>query len=789
MKKKLFLGIFILIFFMGAANASDNATADCDLNQLESEEVDLETETGHTIADLNNDIENAGENDTIELEKDYTLENNTNELTFQKSVTLQGSENRTTIEGNNNDLKLTVYSDNVTIKDLKFSNINNFTLTSHLMLINCSFENIKNLNGTGNIIHLDNCEFINTTLNLPYIENSNFKDSVITLTSRNSNLNNSNISQSYIDLHDENLVIANCNVANHTQISECSYYLNIINSTFTNNSQKFSQYGRKFNIENSSFINNVFSEDFISYDKTQGTIANSRFINNTCGGYLLNFGNESTEINIIGNVFTNNTCNELFYWSYSNFNQYYGKQSQIKLDTSINFSNNIIVNNYNDKKTYSKIHIEPKIGTTSGNDYYASNIIIQNNFLGFNMDDKIEITLIPIFEIVSPKDSWPSLIGWVNVNLNHAGGDEYYLTFENKTDIVTAMPETTFSIKNKDTDEILISNIKINETFNLTTDDVYILNEGLSIINKPKAEIEVEFRCFDFEKIYIKVYLKDGTEVLKSEKIAFRTIAIYSDKNKPSDTYYVKTNSKGYAVAYKTGADYDTIRYLDYTPSAFYFIVSFANEHYGLTKITYKNMKINKTECVVGASSVTTTYKTAKKIKITLKNKKMKTYIQECYIHIYIYKGLEVVHSAYKIINNGKVYYKLPTLKAGTYKIKIKSYDLHYKFTTKAVTLKVKKAQTKTKALKVTGKYRKSKFFKIQVKRSGKPLKYIKVKIKLYTGSHYKIRILKTNKYGIAKYNIRNMKIGKHKVIITSHNKNYHIYKRSSITIKSLHVV
>ena len=769
----------ILVFFIGAVNAADNVTNDA--TTIEDDEADLEVETS-PISDLDTKIKNADANTTIDAEDDYTL-NDTSQLIFSKSVTLQGHENKTVIEGNDNDLTLKILSDRVEIRDFKFTNIRNLTLTSHLMLVNCSFENVKNLNGTGRIIHLDNCEFTNTTLNLPYIENSRFTKSEITLTSRNFDLKNSSLSQCYIDIHDTELRIIGCTVADNTRISQCSYYLKIINSTFENNSQTLSQYGRRLDIFNSSFINNVLSGDLISYNKTPATITNSRFINNTCNGYLLNFGNESSRVNVTNSIFENNTCDKLLYWSYSDFNQYYGKKTQIIYNSMIEFSNNIIINNYDNKKSYSKIHIEPKIATTSGSNYYGSNITVKNNFMGFNMEANIELTLIPIFEFVTPKKNWESLISWTNVNLKHAGGNEYYLAFENKTDTVTDMPETEFSIKDKNTGEILLSNIKINEKFNLTSADVYILNDASKIINKPKAEISIVFKSFDYENIHIQIYLKDGNKVLKGQTIALRTTAVFSSDNMPSDVYYAKTNSKGYVVGYKTGTEYDTVRYLDYTPEYFKFTASFANEYYGLTKITYNHIKIKKTQCSVGASNAITTYKTSKKIKITLKNKKMKTAIEECYVHIYIYKGVKRVHAGYDIVTNGKLHYKMPTLKAGTYKVKITSFDVHYSFT-KKTTFKVKKAKTKTKAPKVSGKYRKSKLFKVHVKRSGKPVKYVNVKIKLYTGHHYKIRIIKTNRHGVAKYNIKNMKIGKHKVIVTSHNKNYSIYKKSWITIK-----
>ena len=63
-------------------------------------------------------------------------------------------------------------------------------------------------------------------------------------------------------------------------------------------------------------------------------------------------------------------------------------------------------------------------------------------------------------------------------------------------------------------------------------------------------------------------------------------------------------------------------------------------------------------------------------------------------------------------------------------------------------------------------------------------LSNVKVKIKVFTGKKFKTYTVKTNKKGIAKINTKNLKTGKHKVVISSGNKNYSISKKSLIKIK-----
>ncbi len=96
----------------------------------------------------------------------------------------------------------------------------------------------------------------------------------------------------------------------------------------------------------------------------------------------------------------------------------------------------------------------------------------------------------------------------------------------------------------------------------------------------------------------------------------------------------------------------------------------------------------------------------------------------------------------------------------------------------------VKKIKTTVKAPKITAKLKKSKYFKVTVKANKKAVKKVKIKVKVYTGKKYKIYKLKTNKRGVAKLNTKKLSKGKHKVVISSGNKNYKISAKSKITIK-----
>ena len=140
--------------------------------------------------------------------------------------------------------------------------------------------------------------------------------------------------------------------------------------------------------------------------------------------------------------------------------------------------------------------------------------------------------------------------------------------------------------------------------------------------------------------------------------------------------------------------------------------------------------------------------------------------------------------------SKGIASFKLSRLKVGNYKAEISAFA--YKcysnviFMTAASTLQIKKAGTIVYAPYVTAKAKRSNYFKVTVKNSAskKVVPNLKIKLKVYTGKKYRIYTVKTNKKGIASFNTKNLKRGKHTVVISSGNSNYIISKRSRITIK-----
>ena len=178
---------------------------------------------------------------------------------------------------------------------------------------------------------------------------------------------------------------------------------------------------------------------------------------------------------------------------------------------------------------------------------------------------------------------------------------------------------------------------------------------------------------------------------------------------------------------------------------------------------------------------LTTTYQSGKTVFLKLVYTESKKPLAKYQSDVTIIKGKSVAYDYINTNSKGIAYFKASNLKVGTYKI-VFNDDNYESINPITTTVKITKAKTIIKAPKVTAKHKKSKYFQVTVKNKAtkKAVKntYVKIKIDKKT---YKI---KTNSKGIAKINTKKLKIGKHKVTITSANVNYSMKAKSTITIK-----
>lgn len=99
---------------------------------------------------------------------------------------------------------------------------------------------------------------------------------------------------------------------------------------------------------------------------------------------------------------------------------------------------------------------------------------------------------------------------------------------------------------------------------------------------------------------------------------------------------------------------------------------------------------------------------------------------------------------------------------------------------------KLIKTQTTVKAPIVINPLKQTKYFKVTVtnKITKKPVKYIKIKIKISKGNFLKTYKIKTNKWGIALINTKSFDVGKYYVTISTANNYYIVYSKSKIIIR-----
>ena len=188
----------------------------------------------------------------------------------------------------------------------------------------------------------------------------------------------------------------------------------------------------------------------------------------------------------------------------------------------------------------------------------------------------------------------------------------------------------------------------------------------------------------------------------------------------------------------------------------------------------------------VTAKALSTTYDSGKAFTMTVLDGDKKP-VSGLKLTLKVYTGKTSKNYYATTNSNGVASFKLASILAiGTHKVEITSSNTAYDVKKTTSSIKVAKAKTTVKAPKVTAKVKKTKYFKVTVKNkaSKKVVKGLKIKVKVYTGKKYKTYTIKTNKKGVAQLNTKSLKVGNHKVVISSGNAKYTVSAKSTITIK-----
>ncbi|MCQ2976421.1 MAG: hypothetical protein MJ232_00190 [archaeon] len=220
-------------------------------------------------------------------------------------------------------------------------------------------------------------------------------------------------------------------------------------------------------------------------------------------------------------------------------------------------------------------------------------------------------------------------------------------------------------------------------------------------------------------------------------------------------------------AACKGGATYNTyVNYCTFENNSYLFEVGIMLDYNNISSINYgssKKSKIEVTDRTVGI-------------------------YQDFTYSIKIYSGSKLIKTltfdSYESPCDA-VYYDFSKLPVGKYKLMLELNNSRYVSDNNPVYLTVLKASTIVSAPKVTYKYKSNKYFKVTIKHKStkKVVRGLAVKIKVYTGKKYKTYTVKTNSKGVAKLSTKYLKKGKHKVVISSGNKNYNVSKKGTLIV------
>ena len=186
------------------------------------------------------------------------------------------------------------------------------------------------------------------------------------------------------------------------------------------------------------------------------------------------------------------------------------------------------------------------------------------------------------------------------------------------------------------------------------------------------------------------------------------------------------------------------------------------------TELT-KNNSVESKSISLSASKLSTTYESGKYFNVKAIDSKTKKPVPNVKLILKVYSGKKYKKISVTTDFRGIAKYYASNLGIGSHKVTINVKDSK-KFSSKisSSSIKISRAKLTISAPKITGYYKESKRYNIAIKNreSKKPMKNIKVIIKVFTGKKYKKYFLKTDKKGIVSFNMKSLPKGKHNVVI-----------------------
>ena len=688
----------------------------------------LQTADG-SFDEIDEKINNASSGDTISLEGEYSYSDKI--ITVNKDVTIDGN-NKTTLNGGKNHQIMHVSSDNVTLKNLKL-------ICSKGSAISCFANNLL----------IENCEFIN---NEPTA--SNYYGGAVHFSANN-------------------LTIKDCIFENNTNpIYASGNNISIINSTFKSNSENAVMlYGLNELISDCKFINNDGALYYGGYSQYIGVelkykgyekfiVRNSLFEDNYGKGTLMyEFISEISQSKINVNealidncTFTDNCANDWGAAIRFNARNNYASLSTITVKSCRFDRNRINENTYafrNGGAIFIRGDDNKVIGCNFTNNYacddggaistYGDNFTVDNSrFVNCKAYDGIYYS-----------DSGGGAISYQGLGIQVLNSH-----FEGSN----ACKGGAILADMRGSDNRIGLLKAYNCSFIKNTAKGY---GAICCAFGGSAEIDSCDFIDNTAQICSGVYVHDGAKIINSRFInntsPFATIVILEKYTLKNNTY--AGNSPGLFIlgkSFEAKAYDENLKKME------------------LIKFTMTNTKIE--------------YNSNRQFSVKLTHIYTGQPINDAYLDIYS-NGKKIAQGS---TDENGIFMFGKSLNAGTYNVKVVlknnvlvggnplSFCHEYSPEPLSTSITVEKIKTQVSAPKIKAKYRQSKNFKITVKHAKQPVKKIRINVKIDKKT-YK---LKTNSKGIAKINTKNLKHGKHKVVISSGNANYQISAKSKITIR-----
>lgn len=279
-----------------------------------------------------------------------------------------------------------------------------------------------------------------------------------------------------------------------------------------------------------------------------------------------------------------------------------------------------------------------------------------------------------------------------------------------------------------------------------------------------------------FGDVFEVKFTKDGS-VLANKKV---TISAYKQGTYTNENFDAVTDDNGVAKFVFSSDSVNLVGVWD--------LQAIADSGSSNILASKNNINVKQLNAQIVSSDLTTTYASGQVLTLKLVNKNTNKIAGGVGLYVTIYKnGFYLKNVELKTNNNGVANLNLSKLPSAKYVVEINDalvIDENMKLAKASFKVKINKAPTKVSAPKVTNKFKKSKYFKVTVKAYNKPVKKLKVKVKVFTGKKSKTYSISTNSKGVAQLNTKSLSKGTHKVELSSGNANYKISAKSTIVIK-----